>query len=207
MFKRILVVIIAGSLIPTLAAQQPTQRKHRIKVRKGIYLKLETVQPLSSATAEVGDPLPLRLARPLVVDDAVLLPEGMTFQATVSKVKRAGPNCQYGAFELKMDHIQFADGTLAKSKVDLWSSGPYAYVPEYLPYQSAGGWDDVKSNLAVVPLLPVVLFVAAIHPHEGGNSHGGAPIQCTAPGKEYEWPAGTTVAVWITKDHHVRVMR
>jgi hypothetical protein len=207
MLKRILATVVASCvLVPALAAQSSTPKKHRVKVRKGVYLKFETVQPLSSATAAIGDAVPLRLARPLVVDGAVLLPEGAMFQGLISKVKRAGPNCQNGDLEFGLDHIRFADGTVARSKYEPNFSGSFGWVPEYVPNQSAGGWDDVKSAIGMAPLVPVVLFAAAVHPHEGGSHHGGA-IQCTAPGKEDVLPTGTTIAVWITKDHHVHVAR
>jgi len=198
------VVIVVCVTVCSLAAQQPVVKKRHVTVRKGVYLKFETLQPLDSATAAVGDNVPLRLARPLVVDNIVLLQAGALANATVSKVERAKPDGRYGRIDLRLDRIDFADGTMARCKVEPNFSGSFGWVPEYIGNQSAGEWDDVKSTLGMLPLVPVVLIGAAIH-HDGSASRRSeTPPPPVTVGKEEVMPPGTTIAVWITKNHKVR---
>jgi hypothetical protein len=205
MLRKILTTVIVVCVAAcSLVAQQPALKKRNVTVRKGVYLKFETLQPLDSATATAGDNVPLRLARPLVVDDIVLLPVGALANATVSKVERAKPDGRYGRVDLRLDRIDFADGTVAECKVEPNFSGSFEWVPEYIGNQSAGGWDDVKSTLGMLPLIPVVLIGAAIH-HDGNASRrSDTPPTSVTPGKEEVMPPGTTIAVWITRNHKVR---
>lgn len=205
MLRKILATVaVVCVTVSSLVAQQPVVKKRHVTVRKGVYLKFETLKPLDSATAAVGDNVPLRLARPLVVDNIVLLQTGALANATVSNVERAKTDGRYGRIDLRLDRIDFSDGTMAKCKVEPNFSGSFGWVPEYIGNQSAGGWDDVKSTLGMLPLIPVVLIGAAIH-HEGSSSHtDGKPSPPSNPGKEEVMPPGTTIAVWITKNHKVR---
>ncbi|HLW53441.1 MAG TPA: hypothetical protein VKW06_11405 [Candidatus Angelobacter sp.] len=210
MFKRIVSLLMTAALLLSQTMAQPTDsRRRQVNVRKGVYLKLATLEPLDSATSKVGDTVPLRLARSLVVDDITLLQPGEPVNGIVTRVEKAGENCRYGRIDFKVDQIAFPDGSLAKSKVDMVSESPDGWVPDYIPNQSTGtGWDGFRDTLGMVPLIPVILVVAGLRDlGDRIDSHGDKHQQeykCTGLGKEYRLPEGSTVSVWITKDHRVR---
>lgn len=56
-------------------------------MRKNTALKFALLELLYPVSAKVSDDVPLRLARPLVVDGVTLLPAGGVFHARVTKVK------------------------------------------------------------------------------------------------------------------------
>ena len=74
--------IFAGLLAVALAlpgdagAQQASTSPHMVLVRKNTALKFALLEPLDPVSAKVSDDVPLRLARPLVVDGVTLLPAG-----------------------------------------------------------------------------------------------------------------------------------
>ena len=59
---------VARTLPDDAGAQQASTSVHTVLVRKNTALKFVPLEALDPASARVGDDLPLRLARPLVVD-------------------------------------------------------------------------------------------------------------------------------------------
>jgi hypothetical protein len=86
-----------------------------VLVRKNTALKFALLEPLDPVPAKVGDDVPLRLARPLVVDGVTLLPAGGVFHARVTKVKQP-TKCKGGDVELELSRVAFADSTYCKNQ-------------------------------------------------------------------------------------------
>ena len=209
-FSVILACVLSCVLLSFEASgQSHTQPSSNLVVHKGTVLKFVLVQPLNSTHAEVGDNVPLRLDRPLVIDGVTLLDRGLIAYGTVTGVKRAGPKCQFGKVSLKVDNFRFPDSSKAKTEILFAVPGTQRYVPERLPTSPVRHQHHNASNpirhrtrnswkwIVYAPLIPVALPMLAIRM----SGEGAGP--CQVQGREYVLPAGSTVAVKITEDHHV----
>jgi hypothetical protein len=199
MFKHILAVIGIG-LLGVLVAVAQTVPAQQVIVSKGTALAVTTLQPLSSTTARTGDDVPLRLSRPLVVNGVTLLREDELLHGRVTHVQRAGPKCRYGTVQWKIDRISFTDHSSAHARLYVnapWSRRP---VPDQLPLGTDKSVADrlIISTIAA-PIIALALVVESprLVMHDSRNDGCGA-------GKDYLLPANSTLAVVITKDHHVR---
>lgn len=195
MVKRLGAILIIGLVI--LADTYPqTRTPYSVTLRKYTALKFTLVQPLSSATAKVNDEVPLRLARPLVVNGTVVLPEGWMAYGRVTKVKRARKGRE-GEVEWTLSRIALRDSTTLKVKVLFEDQNPDAIVEDSYKRQASKECPDICGKdaaglllmtiVALPVLLPMVIFERA---------HGNYSM-----GSEYFLPAGSTVAVVIAKDH------
>jgi hypothetical protein len=185
MFKRILAVLVIGFvLVPQAAAQQPTISTGQLTVPRGTVLTFRTLQYLDSATAKVGDDVPLRLECPLVVDGVVLLPAGEAVHGRVTKVKRAGPKGHDGYVYWKLNRIKFADGTTAKSMVGTIG-------------ELDGFWDTFWLIVIFSPVLPFYLAHLIFGDDDNKNPRS------SAPGEEFSFPANSEVEITIMKNHQV----
>src|SRR5712672_1132706 len=88
-----------------------------VHLRKNTGLKLALVRPLSSATAQVGDDVELRLERPVVMEGVTLLSEGVIIHGRVTEAKPAGPHCRLGKLKWRIDHIPLPDSTSVSSRI------------------------------------------------------------------------------------------
>jgi hypothetical protein len=77
-------LLVASFLIVSLAAAQD-QPPHKLEIRKGVVLQFETLHDLSSKTAKVGDAVPLRLRKPLIIDGVTVLQAGTPAEGLVTK--------------------------------------------------------------------------------------------------------------------------
>ncbi len=178
-------------------AQQPRSAGQSVLVRKDTALQFTLLCALDSATAQVGDPVPLRLSRPLIVDGVTLIPEGQVVNGKVTSVRRAIPNSQDGDLKWKLDRISFMDSTSAKTRIWFTYDDPERFVPDkyeqgYPGYERFGatGVFYVVLFVATLPVsLPVMLLERAGMPHFYEDFH---------------LPANSTVAVIIVKNHRVR---
>lgn len=189
MFRRVLAFLaIAAVLVSQAAGQQAPPFSGKAKVERGTTLSFIILEALDSTTANVGDDVPLRLARPLVVDGVVLLPAGEVVHGKVTKVYHAGPKGLNGAVEWKLKRIRFADGSTAKVTA--------GYLDEFTKWQTF----ELIAIYGVIfaPLIPFYLLNLAF----GG--HANQAPQNLAHGKKFLLPANSTVAVTVTQDHRVR---
>lgn len=204
MKSRFLVVwfaLLSSFVSPQSSFCQSPKTKDTVLVRRGVTLKFLLVKPLSSETANVGDDVPLLLARPLVVDGVTLLEPGVLAHGKVTKVRRAGPNCRSGRVQWKVDNLEFADGSKAKTEMMVGYSGGRGDVPERVPSSAIQrGRHDAWRRIAYAPLFAVelpflVLLVIAMSSGDGGP--------CTTPGQDYVLPSNYAIAVAIAKNHRV----
>jgi hypothetical protein len=204
------IVLVSLLLAQSSYAKSPLGPRTLV-IPKGTVLKFATVADLSSETAKKGDPIPLRLTRPLMVDGVTLLAEGTPAQGRVTKVKRAAKNCKDGSLEWDIDRVSFPDSSVALTELYLRASWPGAPVPENISSRAIrrGRHDKLKTGLELVALSPLIAPVALafapwmiavlVAPDPDGKS-----IPCGYPGSEYHFPAQSTVGVAIAENHRVR---
>ena len=104
MLKKTFAVIAIALLVGfQAAAQQPLATGHTVLVCKNTALKFRLLKPLDSATAQVGDIVPLRLSDPLIIGGVTLIPEGQVINGKVTWVHRAIPNTQEGKIKWTLE--------------------------------------------------------------------------------------------------------
>jgi len=200
MFERAIALLTIGlAMSGDVGAQQASVSPQIVRIRKHTALKFTLVQPLDSAAAKVGDDVPIRLVRPLVVNGVSLLPAGELAHGRVTKVKRA-KKCQDGQIEWELNHISFADSTTAKSKVLFVTPKRDFPVEDSYSRNPGAGDQDLNTKdalglgLMTVVALPYLLISMLLERDSGGCAFG----------TEYFIPTNSTVVVAVTKDHRVR---
>lgn len=180
-------------------SQSPQGRK--ILVPRGAAMKFSMIHPLSSSTAKVGDDVPLRLERPLVIDGVRLLEPGMIAHGRVTRVKREGPKCRGGRVDWKVDRVILGDATSVKTAI-MGSAGPAWEPPEQYSSERMAGTAHkpmkhlfVWSEMVILSPLWVPLLLV-----DWGDEGG----KCSQPGRPFLQPANSIVSVATTKGHHVR---
>jgi hypothetical protein len=211
MFQRVTALIACGLTLLPCIAQAQAAPPGKVVVYKGVVLKLTNVQPLDSSTAQVGDQVPLKLARALVVNGVTILPEGEMVYGRVTKVKHAGGDCRDGAVKWKVDSITFPDSTQAKAHILFAKEGPDVPVPDVEPGSDrrtgpgeildgmASGMEGVMWFIMLAPLL--IFFLPSIldqQVKDKAKTCGGKK------GHEYLLPENSTVALAISRDHAVQ---
>jgi hypothetical protein len=216
MFRQIIALIACGlALVPSAAQAQsqaaaaPSQVK--IVIHKGAVLRLTNVQPLDSSTAKAGDRVPLKLARPLVVDGVTVLPEGELLYGKVTRVKRAGTDCRDGVVKWKVESITFPDSTQAKAHILFAKEGQNEPVPDVEPGRDkrleagailegfSGSMEGVMWFIVLAPLL--IIFLPSILDQNAADK---AKACGGKRGQEYLLPENSTVAVAISRDHAIQ---
>ena len=204
----------ARQLTEAAVSSAPNDRgkaKNVIKIPRRAGLKFTTLLPLNSATAKVGNEIPLRLVSPLVVNNVTVLPADAVVNARVTQVKRAN-KCKPGKVEWKLDRIIFPDSSTAKTRIWSYTPGDLEVPPRlFNEFQGGEGFDLPEINewwevplalplyaFVIVCYSPLIAIAAVLLPFSLGAD------SCTAPGKEYDLPAGSAVAVMITESHTVR---
>ena len=179
-------------------------------VKKYTGLKFSLVAPLNSATSKPGDDVQLRLLRPLVVRDTVLLPEGTVVHGRVAEVTPAADMCRNGKIVWEITGIPFADSSFAPAKVQMVSSDPKAEVQYQLPMPVSDHpeWPILAFVIPLTaPLMAAVGVVGApyfLATYIDDRVQGPPRKKCTARGSESIVPAGSIVGLVITRDHKVR---
>lgn len=223
--------IRAGALFLALAfvATGQTPPLHKVTIPHDTFLTFKTVGRLDSGTAKVGDDVPLRLLRPLIIRRAAqvitVLPEGAEVHGRVARVKHAGRNktaagCGDGWLAIDVQRIVFPDHSAARVQTvgQHPAGGPF---PVTMSLAQADWWtlthpkDSLSSNLGPVPLM----FVAAtplVAAKEGIEHSLVNPIldlatiskrnqPCRSPVHESVVPPGSPVTVLMISSHTVRL--
>ncbi len=81
-----------------------------VLVPGGTSVFVSLAEPISSATANVGDAVGIVVTKEVDVNGFVVIPKGANGQATVTSVERAGGNGQGGKIALTFDWVFGADG-------------------------------------------------------------------------------------------------
>jgi len=93
------------------AGAEAAASAHRVPADTGVML--ETAQPLSSATAKRGDGFALRLAEPLLVNGAVVLPAGAACHGEVIHAERSRGGGKPGELLLAARYIEYGGRRIA----------------------------------------------------------------------------------------------
>ncbi len=194
--KTFAVISIALLVSSQAAAQQPAATERTVQVRKNTALKFTLLNELNSATAQVGDAVPLRLYRPLVINGVTLLPEGYVVNGKITSVTKAIRNSQEADIKWGLERVPFLDSTGARAKVWFYSPRKSEYVPDNYQRNLQGhedfGAQEVTNIVIFCLVLPVAIVVWLIERADMVRGYEDTRI-----------PANATVAVIITKDHRV----
>jgi len=212
-----LLLACTSLLLPGALPGQAQPAPSVVLLPKGTILEFKNLQAIDQATAQVGDRVPLRLARPLAVDGTTLLAEGEMLYGTVTKVHKKIERCKnsQGWVEWQVDRISLADSSTAKVRVvgtvgapdpvgghevlsldGRWVAWLNKLENEGLP-QESHVWEKIGMGVTFLPalvLLAPMIIAEAPDARSCGNLNMG-----TTP-----TPPDTPVVVVITKDHHVR---
>jgi hypothetical protein len=82
-----------------------------VKLPQGAAVIVETLYPISSADFRVNNTIAFSVARPVFVDDALIIPRGTIARAKVVRAKKAGSFGRGGALTFEMERIIAIDGT------------------------------------------------------------------------------------------------
>jgi hypothetical protein len=191
------------------ALNQPSEAGYALPprvviVEKGVVLKFATVADLSSGTAKKGDDVSLQLTRPLVIDGVTLLPIGTQARGRVSESKKAGPKCRAGLIDFKVGQVSFPDGSVALTEVYSRVPRPDTSVPEKIDGSLVrrGRHDELENLPQIILVAPLVAALIPVYLVAALSRKNSNP--CVGDGRDYVFPAGSTVAVVIGKKHRVR---
>ncbi len=82
-----------------------------VKLPPGTAVMVETLYPVSSADFKINNTIAFTVARPVIVDDALIIPRGTIARAKIVRVRKAGNFGRGGALTFQMEHIVAIDGT------------------------------------------------------------------------------------------------
>ena len=82
-----------------------------VKLPKGTAILVETLYPVSSADFKVDNTIAFSVAKPVFIDDALVIPRGTIARAKIVRVRKAGIMGRGGALTFEMERIIAMDGT------------------------------------------------------------------------------------------------
>lgn len=97
--------------LPETGESNATAAVKTVKLPQGAAVVVETLYPISSADFKVNNTIAFSVARPVFVDDALIIPRGTIARAKVVRVKKAGSFGRGGALTFEMERIIAIDGT------------------------------------------------------------------------------------------------
>ena len=96
--------------MPEAGQSSPSPIK-TVKLPRGSAVIVETLYPVSSADFKINNTIAFAVARPVFVDDALIIPRGTIARAKIVRVRKAGNFGRGGALTFQMEHIIAIDGT------------------------------------------------------------------------------------------------
>jgi hypothetical protein len=176
---------IAGDAPATNAQNAPIAPTQKVMLERGRVLVLELDTTASSESANEGEHLQLRLVRPVMSGDTVVLPAGWIVTAQITTVRRAGKrNCKDGKISWKIDTGIAADGTKVSLVGLPWvPRSAYGDPPDTVHVKTTGekvgrGFEWVVYGpifaASVIVLLPAAIAVASGEAEPCGKQPGTA---------------------------------
>jgi len=169
-------VMLALALV---AQAQNAAPQRRVKVRRGQTLQLSLLTPLDSGHASVGDSVAAKLLRPLVAEGVTVLPVDWVVHGKVTKVKRAGHDCQSGEIAWKLGPVVAPGGEqLRAQRVYSYPYDPNLkgdspeWVPLDTPWKKIGRAPIFVGEVAVFVALSPVLVPLGIAVGTSGKCKG-----------------------------------
>jgi len=133
-----------------------------VKLPQGAAVIVETLYPISSADFRVNNTIAFSVARPVIVDGALLIPRGTIARAKVVRAKKAGNFGRGGALTFEMERIIAIDGTKIPvqltaaaeggNRTGMMAAGAAATTALIFPYTAPAAlvWGFKKGDDAVV---------------------------------------------------------
>lgn len=133
-----------------------------VKLPQGAAVIVETLYPISSANFKVNSTIAFSVVRPVIVDDALIIPRGTIARAKIVRAKKAGNFGRGGALTFEMERIIAIDGTRipveltaaaeGSSRAGMLAVGAAATSALIFPYTAPAAivWGFKKGDDAVV---------------------------------------------------------
>jgi len=147
--------------LPEAAANTPSIVK-TVKLQPGAAIIVETLYPISSADFKVNNTIAFSVAKPVIIDDALIIPRGTIARARIVRVKKAGNFGRAGALTFEMERIIAIDGTKIPvqlsaaaeggNRTGMMAAGAAATTALIFPYTAPAAlvWGFKKGDDAVV---------------------------------------------------------
>lgn len=148
--------------LPETGAADAISAVKTVKLPQGAAVIVETLYPVSSADFKVNSTIAFSVARPVVVDDALIIPRGTIARAKVVRAKKAGSFGRAGALTFEMERIIAIDGTKIPvqltgaaeggNRTGVMAAGAAATTALIFPYTAPAAlvWGFKKGDDAVV---------------------------------------------------------
>jgi len=111
-------VVAVEATPPPVAASAST-----IHLAAGTQIEIELVDGLNSATSQIADRFAVRLAEPITMDGAVVVPSGATGQGEVIDVAKAGMNGKQGKLNISARYLDLNGHRVRIRGMSLISTG------------------------------------------------------------------------------------
>ncbi|MGH9837205.1 MAG: PEGA domain-containing protein [Blastocatellia bacterium] len=165
-----MLALFSGLQLPPLAAY--AQEASKVKLEEGTQVRLKLMEPLTSATAQVGQVVSFEVLDEVRVGEALAIAEGATAWGTIIEAEGKKFMGRAGKLALQIDYVKAVDGT----KIPLRASNP----------TTQGKGKGVTTGIAVG--ASAVLFWPA------------APFFLLMKGKQAQIPKGFHVAAFVDGD-------
>lgn len=148
--SRLLALLLSVALGQLQVAQTTNQAP---SVPPGTGVEVELLQDISSQTLREGQAILFRLVRPIEVKGETLFTAGTPVTAIVETVQKAGHWKKNGAFELRLQPLKLADGSLMH--IDFARSQKKSETGEKVGtgVEAAAGFAEDYPYLLVLPIL------------------------------------------------------
>jgi hypothetical protein len=194
-------LVLVILLTPVVQAEDDSVESKGVKLQRGQVLELSLETPVDSAHAQVGDQLSFSLATPLKVGQTTILPRGWGVQGQISKVRRAGKNCEAGEIRWKLQPVRTPDGRKIKIQ----------FISDSLVIRANGAdrvlLDSVSKKIGrtakytlmapIVAPLAVVVLPWIVLMYIGMHGEGGCSGEA---GVDERIPAGTHSYAAVSRD-------
>ena len=148
--------------LPETSDGNPTSLVKTVKLPQGTAVLVETLYPVSSASFKLNNTIAFSVAKPVFVDDALIIPRGTIARAKIVRVKKAGIMGRGGALTFEMEHIIAMDGSKIPvilsaaaeggNRTGIMAAGAAATTALIFPYTAPAAlvWGFKKGDDAVV---------------------------------------------------------
>ena len=148
--------------LPEAGAGNANPAVKTVKLPQGAAVIVETLYPVSSADFRVNNTIAFSVARPVIVDNALIIPRGTIARAKVVRAKKAGSFGRGGALTFEMERIIAIDGTKIPvqltaaaeggNRTGMMAAGAAATTALIFPYTAPAAlvWGFKKGDDAVV---------------------------------------------------------
>jgi hypothetical protein len=128
----------------------------------GTFVRLEFASPVSSKTAQVGDPLTLRVTDDIKARNTVIVPRGTLADGNITFVRRTGPGGMPRTLAYQLNALHVNGTSVPLWRVEGRSGDPKVPGAEALiPVAGAFTLFRHGKDVEFKPGIPVTAFVAA----------------------------------------------